>query len=84
MNLSNISLSRGETDQKRKLERLLGTTRNLRDLVNLCREKNANDIEVIEDITSIANLSNNLMKLSEQIFRYYLVVPVTASNDSGI
>ncbi len=78
------SSTRSENENKKKLDIILGTSKNLREIINICRYKNANDIDITEDLTSIANLSNNLMKLSEKIFQYYLVIPNSTANDDGI
>ncbi len=81
----NIPSSGGRSDNeiKKKIDIILGTSKNLRELINVCRYKNANDQDITEDLTSIANISNNLMKLSEKIFQYYLVIPNSTSNDDG-
>lgn len=79
-----ISSGRSENENKKKLDIILGTSKNLREIINICRLKNAKDQDIAEDLTSIANLSNNLMKLSEKIFQYYLVIPNSTANDDGI
>jgi len=74
---------RGDNEIKKKVDIILGTSKNLRELINISINKNANDVDITEDLTSIANLSNNLMKLSERYLQYYMVIPNTTTNDNG-
>ena len=79
MNISN----KIENDNEKKLKKLLNMTNNLYNIIINTIQNHIKDNDINDDIVSISNTLNILMKYCEQIFKYYLVIPKNSTKDES-
>jgi hypothetical protein len=81
----NFSSTRENDEIINKLDRVLGTCLNIRENIDLTIKKLtlSNDIDITDNLNTIAANLNIVMRSADPFFKYYLAIPNNVERDDS-